>query len=152
VDLRRGFGTGTGGDFLMPRTKRTEEPAPPQPLPLGDNVTDNDLIAENHKIEDQIKDRLKAIEDDLFARLVARMSDSTKTDAGTAYISRLATVKIDNNEQLFDFAADNWDKYGDEVKVVISKAGVDKFMEDNNGQLPPGISLSKYSKLNIRRS
>ena len=150
----------------MPRTKRTEQAPAPEPLPLGDNVTDNDLIAENHKLEDQLKaaaaklaewskppkDRLKAIEDDLFARLAARGADSTKTDAGTAYISRLATVKIDNNEQLFDFAADNWDKYGDEVKVVISKAGVDKFMEDNNGQLPPGISLNKYSKLNIRRS
>ena len=154
------------GGFIAQPYVPTGAPAPAQTLPLGDNVTDNDLIAENHKLEDQIKvgmakfdewskplkDRLKAIEDDLFARLAARGADSTKTDAGTAYISRLSTVKIDNNEQLFDFAADNWDKYGDEVKVVISKAGVDKFMEDNNGQLPPGISLSKFSKLNIRRS
>ena len=151
----------------MPRTKRTEPPAESPPA-VGHNslVTDNDLIAENHKLEDQIKAgmakfnewaaplkaRIKEIEDDIFARLVTRGADSTKTDAGTAYISRLATVKIESSEKLFDFAADHWDAYGDEVKVVISKAGVDKYMEDNNGELPPGVSLSKFSKLNIRRS
>jgi hypothetical protein len=157
---------------MAPRTKRVNPSAatviPPidQPLPLGHNATDDALIAENHKLDDEIKagmakfnewakprkDRLKAIEDDLFARLVARGADSTKTDSGTAYISNIASVKVESGEKLFDFAAENWEGYGDEVKVTISKAGVDKFMEDNNGQLPPGISLSKFSKLNIRRS
>src|ERR1700676_3930708 len=114
---------------MAPRTKRTEQPPPMKlPPPAGHNsvVTDNDLIAENHKLEDQIKagmakfnewakplkDRIKAIEDDIFARLVERGADSTKTDAGTAYISRLESVKIESNEALFDFAADNWEAYG----------------------------------------
>jgi hypothetical protein len=157
---------GQGSVQLAPGNAGSNPAVAGQPLPLGNNVTDDALIAENHKLEDEIKaglakftewakprkDRLKAIEDDLFKRLVERGADSTKTDSGTAYISNIASVKVDNSEQLFDFAADNWEAYGDEVKVVISKAGVDKFMEDNNGQLPPGISLSKYSKLNIRRS
>jgi hypothetical protein len=153
---------------MAPRTKRTEQPPAPATPVAGHNsvITDNDLIAENHKLEDQIKagmtrftewakplkDRIKAIEDDLFARLAERGADSTKTDAGTAYISNLATVKIENNETLFDFAADHWLDYGDEIKLSISKAAVDRYMNENNGQLPPGVSLSKYSRLNIKRS
>ena len=150
---------------MPPRSKR----APVEPVPaIGDNshVTDNDLIAENHKITDLIKaaqakfeewalphkTRLKAIEDDLFARLSSRGSDSTKTDAGTAYISNLASVKIDNAEQLFDFAADNWATYGDEIKLSIGIKAVRAWMDEHNGELPPGVSLSKYSRLNVNRS
>jgi hypothetical protein len=152
----------------MPRTKRTEQPAESPAPAIGHNsaVTDNDLIAENHKLEDQIKaglakfnewskplkERIKQIEDDIFARLVARGADSTKTDAGTAYISRLESVKIEQPEALFDFAADHWEQYGDEIKLSIGIKAVRQFMDDNNGQLPPGISLSKYSRLNINRS
>ena len=158
----------------MPRTKRTEPEAAsaavgiPTTPAIGHNstLTDNDLIAENHRLEDQIKAglakfnewsaplkaRIKEIEDDIFARLVARGADSTKTDAGTAYISRLESVKIEQPEQLFDFAADHWELYGEDIKLSIGIKAVRSYMDDNNGQLPPGISLSKYSRLNINRS
>ena len=150
----------------MSRTKRQSalEPTPK----IGDNstITDNDLIAESHKIDDQIKAgmaklnewkaplaaRVKAIEDDLFARLAQRGADSTKTESGTAYISNLADVKIENKEALFDFIADNWAVIGDEVKLSIGIKAVRAWMDDHNGELPPGISLSKYSRLNINRS
>ena len=152
----------------MPRTKRTEQPTESPAPAIGHNsaVTDNDLIAENHKLEDQIKaglakhnewakplkERIKQIEDDIFARLVARGADSTKTDAGTAYISRLESVKIEQPEALFDFAADHWEQYGGDIALSIGIKAVRRFMDDNNGQLPSGISLSKYSRLNINRS
>ena len=152
---------------MPPRSKRQPiEPAPPPPI--GDNslVTDLDLVAENHKIADLIKAaqakynewaapqqaRLKEIEDELFKRLVDRGSDSTKTDAGTAYISNLASVKVEEPAKLFDFAADNWATIGDEVKLSIGIKAVRAWMDDHNGELPPGVSLSKYSRLNINRS
>jgi hypothetical protein len=160
---------------MAPRTKRVNPSAatiiPPidfkaGPLPLGHNVTDDALIAENHKLADQIKAgaakfaewkkpldaRTKEIEDQLFARLVERGADSTKTDSGTAYISRLEDVKIDNEEQLFDFAADNWEAIGDEIKIRVGIKGVRAWMDEHNGELPPGVSLNKYSRLNINRS
>jgi hypothetical protein len=160
---------------MASRTKRPPEtPYPEQPNaaqappPAGHNsqVTDLDLIAENHKLEDQLKaglakynewakphkERIKAIEDDIFKRLVERGADQTKTDAGTAWISRLASVQVTDQTALFDFAADNWDKYGDDIKLVITIEAVKRYIEENNGQLPPGIGLSKYSRLNINRS
>lgn len=155
-------------EYIAIRTDQLPVPAA-NPVPaIGHNsqVTDLDLITENHKLEDLIKAatvkfsewatphkaRIKQIEDDIFARLVERGADSTKTDAGTAYISRLESVQITDQAALFDFAADNWDTYGDEIKLSIGIKAVRAYMDDNNGQLPPGIDLSKYSRLNIKRS
>lgn len=152
---------------MAPRTKRTESPPAITPTTGHNSVTtDNDLIAENHKLEDQIKAgmakfnewsaplkaRIKEIEDEIFKRLCTRGADSTKTEAGTAYISRLESVKIEQPEKLFDFAAENWEQYGDEIKLSIGIKAVRAYMDDNNGQLPPGISLSKFARLNVNRS
>jgi len=148
------------------RTKRQPEPAPPPVIGDNSNVTDNDLIAENHKITDLIKAaqekfnewkkphdvRRTEVEDELFKRLSERGADSTKTDAGTAYISNLASVKVEDEAKLFDWAADNWAEYGSEIKLSIGIKAVRAYMDANNGQLPPGISLSKYARLNINRS
>jgi hypothetical protein len=153
------------GGYVV-NTYTSKNPPATQPLPLGNNVTDNDLIAESHKLADQVKAgaakfaewkkpldaRSKEIEDQLFARLVERGADSTKTDAGTAYISNLASVVIQDQATLFDFAADHWEKVGDEVKLSIGIKAVRAWMDEHDGQLPPGVSLSKYSRLNINRS
>ena len=151
---------------MPPRTKRQTVETPSPTVGHNSDVTDNDLIAENHKIADLIKaaqgkfnewskphnERLKAIEDDLFARLVERDSEKTTTDAGTAYISNLTSVKVEDQGSLFDFAAEFWDSYGDEIKLSIGIKAVRAYMDEHDGQLPPGVSLSKYSRLNINRS
>ena len=137
--------------------------------PIGHNsdLSDDALIAENFRIEDLIKAaqvkfnewaephkaRLKEIEDALFARLAERKADSTKTDSGTAYISNLQNTKIEDREALFDFIADNWDSCGnDMLKLGVAIDPIRQYMQANNGQLPPGVSISHYSRLNIKRS
>lgn len=158
---------------MPPRKKQSETPnqdaaAHLQPAGIGHNseLSDDALIAENFQIEDLIKaasakfdewakphkERIKQIEDDLFARLSSRGADSTKTNSGTAYISNIASVKIESAEQLFDFAAENWAACGDEIKLSMGIKAVRAWMDEHDGQLPPGISLSKYSRLNIKRS
>jgi len=156
----------------MPPRKKPVEPAavlPGQmPLPLNHNsdISDDALIAENFKIEDLIKaaqakfnewkkphdERLKEIEDTLFARLAERKADSTKTDSGTAYISNIMNSKVESTETLFDWAAEHWADVGDEVKINIPISVVREHMENNNGMVPPGMSVSHYSRLNIKRS
>ena len=150
---------------MPPRKKTAEQPTPA----IGHNsdVSDDALIAENFRIEDLIKAasakfsewsaphkaRLKEIEDTLFARLAERKADSTKTDSGTAYISNILNTKIENRDPLIDFAMDNWDQWGsDMLQIGVTKDAVKRYMEENNGQLPPGISVSHFSRLNIRRS
>ncbi len=157
----------------MPPRKKPQEPAavlPGQmPLPLAghnSDISDDALIAENFKLEDLInaasakfaewaephKARLKEIEDTLFARLAERKADSTKTDSGTAYISNIMNAKVDSVPTLFDFVAEHWADVGDEVKINIPISVVREHMENNNGMVPPGMSVSHFSRLNIKRS
>lgn len=128
--------------------------------------TDEQLIAENHQIEAWIKqateklndwakphkERLKEIENDLFARLNERGSSSTSTDAGTAYISTLMNTKVEDATKLFDFLADHWDEYGADIQINLSKDAVKRFMEASSGHVPPGMSISHFSRINIKRS
>ena len=61
-------------------------------------------------------------------------------------------MKVEDEGKLFDWAADNWAEYGSEIKLSIGIKAVRAYMDANNGQLPPGISLGKYSRLNVNRS
>jgi hypothetical protein len=136
------------------------------PLNHNSEVTDNDLIAENHKLEDLLKAalakynewakphkaRIDEIENEIQRRLLERGADSTKTEAGTAYISNIMNQKVESVETLFDFVADNWADVGAEVKISVPVGVVRTHMEANEGRPPPGISISYFKRLNINRS
>lgn len=129
-------------------------------------VSDNDLIAENFALEDAIaaamtkfnewakpkKTRIAEIENEIQRRLIERGADSTRTDAGTAYINHLMSTKVEDNGSLFDWVADHWADAGGEAKINIKLETVKNYMEANNGHPPPGMSVSYYSRLNIKRS
>lgn len=156
----------------MPPRKKPVEPAAvlpgqmPLPLDHNSNVTDNDLIAENHKLEDLIKAaqakfdewakphkaRIAEIEGLLRMRLTERGADSTKTDAGTAYFSNIMNTKIESVPLLFDFVADNWDDLGADTKISLPVGKVREYMDAHDAQPPPGMSISYFNRLNIKRS
>lgn len=155
----------------MPRRARPAVVAQPEPAPgVGHNSgygawTDEQLIAKRLEIDDNLKAAAKKLEDwakplkeqqteieqTLFARLNERGADSTRTDAGTAYISTLLNTKVEDREKLFDWAADNWEGYSGDFQINLSKDAVKRYMEDMNGQVPPGMSISHFQRLNVRR-
>lgn len=162
----------------MPRTKRVAPSAatmiPPisktvqPPTPSGHNseINDDALIAENFKIEDLIKaaqakfnewaaphkTRIAEIEIELSKRLLDRKANNTKTDSGTAYFSDILNAKVEKTEALFDYVADNWGTVGGEVKIAVPVDVVRTYMEANDGKPPPGMSISFFKHLNIKRS
>ena len=159
----------------MPRRKQAVQPDPAQTdlvdtanaLPPTDhNVSDDALIAENFKLEDQIKaaqakfdawakprkERISQIEGEISRRLLERKADSTKTDSGTAYFSDIMNTKIENLPALFDYVADHWDELGADVKLNLPIGTVRQHMDNNNGALPPGMTNSFFKRLNLRRT
>lgn len=130
------------------------------------DITDDALIAENFKIEDLIKaaqakfnewalphkTRLAEIETEISRRLLERNAKNTKTDSGTAYFSDLLNSKVDSVEALYDYVADHWENIGGEVKINLPVDVVRKHMEENDGKPPPGMSISFYKRLNVKRS
>ena len=136
--------------------------------PAGHNseVSDDALIGENFKLEAEIEagkaklaewsapkqQRINEIEGELRRRLTERGSDSTRTDSGTAYFSHLMNTKIEDQAALFDFIAERWEEVGDEAKLNIKIDAVKQHMEQNDGRPPPGMSVSYFTRLNIKRS
>lgn len=94
---------------------------------------------------------------------------SISTDVGTCYVSHLLNVSINPeaapyvNEQgekqvgrmaLLDWCLANWDTYGSDMLMIASpqKDALKKYMEENEGRVPPGVSTSWFTRVNVRRS
>ncbi len=119
------------------------------------------------------KERQAEIQNLLLALLNQQGVDSVKGDAGTAYKSSILNVAIDveNTEPYFrldaegnafgktmgreaflDYALDNWEAFGqDGLLVSAQKDAVKKHIEEH-GKPPPGIKISYFTRVNIRRS
>lgn len=119
------------------------------------------------------KARQAAIQAELLSRLFARKADNTSCDAGTAYRSDILNVKIDvegteayqrknedgslastseGRDAFLDYALDNWETFGqDGLLVNAQKDAVRKHIEEH-GKPPPGIKISYFTRVNIRRS
>jgi acyl-CoA reductase-like NAD-dependent aldehyde dehydrogenase len=148
----------------MPKQKPAEQPTPA----IGHNseLSDDALIAENHKIDELIKaaqekfnewakphvTRRDEIENILLARLQERKANNTKTDSGTAYISHPMTVKVEDQGALFDWVAENWESVSADTKLNIKVDAIRAFMENNEGKAPPGLKIGYATNLNINRS
>ncbi len=116
------------------------------------------------------KARMEQIDVELMT-LLNQMGDdkaSISTDVGTAYKSHLLNVSIDpegeayvngqGEEQtgrmaLLDFALDHWDEVGADLLLVQpQKDAVKAFMESHDGKPPPGLKISWFTRVNVRRS
>ncbi len=115
------------------------------------------------------KDMMASIEQEFLKRLNDRGADSTKSEFGTAYKSTLLNVSvspegptykaIDRDEPmqgrdaLLEAALDHWEQWGaDMLMIAAQKDAVKKYMEDHEGNPPPGVKTSFFTRVNLRRS
>lgn len=122
------------------------------------------------------QEKMEGYASQLLELALAQKVNSFSTDFGTAYISTGFRHKVDPNagatwtnpetgevstgrEALLDWLLANWDQYGSEHAAVnIGIDGVKAYMEATKspehpeGQLPPGISIERWSRMNIRKS
>ena len=118
------------------------------------------------------KQNLEVIRNEFLRRLNERKSDSSKTEYGTAYKTTLFNLSVTpeetapyareidgvmtesrGREALLDFALDNWDEIGNELLMIdAQKDAVKRYMEEHQGLPPPGIKMTPFIKVNIRRS
>jgi hypothetical protein len=102
------------------------------------------------------RDEMEVIEGKLREILLAMgdKAEALKTANGTAYVSLITTPGIENRDQFIDWALDNWESGGGEM-LQLGKpqvSAVKEYMEAHEGQLPPGVKISQFQQLNIRRS
>lgn len=113
----------------------------------------NKVNAEEQAFDDRMKpyrEAMATIANVLQATLIARGADSTKTGAGTAYLSTTYRVGVKDREALTAYVrlSGNLDMFTN----AVSKEAVDQYMEEHDGQLPPGVERTPFQKCNFRKS
>lgn len=106
-------------------------------------------MQDRHKEELQpIEDKLEKLENHLHQQLLANGVDSMKTAHGTAYLSRTASVKVEDWECALDFikANDLWHM----LEKRLAKSAVEEFVAGQNQNLP-GTEISYIQKVNVRK-
>lgn len=98
------------------------------------------------------QDGMDTIENVFLARLNERGAENSKTDSGTAYKSTLMTPKVVARDVFLKFCVDNWSTVGsDMLQVGATKDAVKQFIE-NSPNPPPGLEVSFFTRVNIRKS
>ena len=100
------------------------------------------------------KTRLEEIKSTILGMLTQQKQNSFSTDNGTAYISTILTPKIADRDKYLDFVNENWETIGNELLQVSApqKDALKQYMEEHNNDAPPGVEVSYFNRINIRRS
>jgi hypothetical protein len=123
-----------------------------------------ELITAYIKYRDYTAAKQKALDDELkpYADAMATIStamldhlnmsgaDSIKTDAGTAYVSELDSMKVGDRDALGAFILETGELQL--LSMAVAKDAVRDYMAEHQGQLPPGVEKSSIRKVNFRRS
>ena len=155
-------------DIMKDVPKPTAEKLIAERFALDDKIKAATKILAAHVAP--LKSRMEEIDVELMG-LLNQMGDdkaSISTDVGTAYKSHLLNVSIDpegapyvnaaGEEQvgrmaLLDWALEHWaDGGADLLLVQPQKDSVKAYMEAHEGQPPPGLKTSWFTRVNVRRS
>lgn len=96
-----------------------------------------------------IQKKLDTLEVALLGKMDENGAESVKTPFGTAYISLQTRASVADKDVFMTHCQDN-DDWG-LLEVRASKAAVEQYVEQHNGELPPGINWSAERVVNIRR-
>lgn len=115
------------------------------------NIRDH-ISQEKQKFDDavaELKEQQAKIEQALMDRLKELGEESVKTSAGTAFIARSDYVSVESWDSLLMFIQkeEAWHF----LKKDVAKAAVKEYLEENAGELPPGVSYGVEQKVQIRR-
>jgi hypothetical protein len=120
---------------------------------------DDFVESENKKFKKHLaahQKRMEEIRNLLLQICNEQKTNSLNTNAGTAYISTILTPKIVDREAYLDFVFDEstYDEYGNEMLQLSApqKDRLRAYIEAHDNQPPPGVEVSYFNRLNIRRS
>lgn len=98
--------------------------------------------------------RIDAALDGMEAEMLAQMRtlgvESLRTDAGTAYKTIKRRTPVANWDAALAFIRENglWQF----LERRVSSGAITEYMNENGGEVPPGISIMEEQAVNIRRS
>ena len=102
------------------------------------------------ELDEQLKADMAKMDSWLLKKLNDVGTDSIKNAAGTAYISETVRAGCADWTLFWKWCADN-ERVDMLEKRVASKA-IQDYMEEHNNELPPGITITVYRDVIVRRA
>lgn len=95
-------------------------------------------------------DALDTLENALLEQLNADAAQSIKTEFGTAFKKTSMTVKTVDKDALFDFvrSTENFSM----LTAAVSKEALKEYMEENEDRRPPGVDVTFFTEVQVRRN
>ena len=131
-------------------------------------MTADDLVKEYNDLDDWTSNvtkafgekmkpaqtRMEEIKNLLLAMLNEQGAENIKTQHGTAYKSIITTPKATDKVKFLDWCLERWDEIGNELLQIGApqKAALQQWRDEHEGELPPYVSISESTRLNIRKT
>jgi hypothetical protein len=80
---------------------------------------------------------------------VEKLNGSYKTDFAVVSLSNRGTAKIADSEAFTEFLLES--KQLHLLKMAVSVENLRQYVQDNEGELPPGVELSEMVTLSVRK-
>lgn len=98
---------------------------------------------------------METIENEMGRRLNARGANSSPTDAGTFYKQTGTSTRVVDKmaflEHVFQQRLNNMPNCYDMLTQAVSKDSVLAYMKENGEHPPPGVEVTKYTNINVRK-
>lgn len=95
-----------------------------------------------------VKAAMEDISNELQRRLTEAGEQSVKTSEGTAYLQVQTSVTVQDPDAFTNWVLENGLEFMD---VKANKTAAIEYMEGHEGELPPGLKYSSFTKCNIRK-
>ena len=132
--------------------------------PTTDQVKLDKVTATYVKIRDQrsalkkqyeaddlaLKVQLETLDSFLLGKLQELGVESVRTKHGTVYQSTVVKPSCEDWDSFYTWIAEN--EAFDALERRVKKSFITTYMEDNKGELPPGINVTQEYAVTIRRS
>ena len=108
------------------------------------------LRKEYDETDGGLQESQRKIEAVMLAHLNATGGESMRTTAGTFYRTEKLKPSASDWQLFYDWIAKE-DAF-DALERRIKAAFIKEYMDDNDGQLPPGVSVHREYQVNVRRA
>jgi hypothetical protein len=128
----------------------------PQPLLTPANVI-RQYIALRRKVEaiteaankeaKPFDEAMKVLGNWLMAYLAEAGLNNCRTDWGTAYTATRTQAKVSDRDKFIDFVmSGNWEM----ANLTADRGQVETWLEEHNGDLPPGVEVNRIKVVQVR--
>jgi hypothetical protein len=100
-------------------------------------------------MHDRFEARMDAIEANLMAFLLANESEGVRTPTGTAFKRVETSVTVGNQDEFrrHVIGTQQWEL----IDFRANKTAVKTFVEEHEGQLPPGVNMNQTTVISVRK-